>query len=127
MRNKAWVGKPLRDLLVARNAALVLVDQAWMPHADEVEARMDPVTTDFSYVRLLGDRAEIEKLTKTWEREVIDRGDRLARWAGFLERMARRGVRTLVYVNNHYAGHAPTTTKRLMALFAERMAVGGTS
>ena len=24
------------------------------------------------------------------------------------------GVRTFVYVNNHYAGHAPTTTKRLM-------------
>lgn len=125
VRNKAWVGKPLRDLLVARNAALVLVDQAWMPHGDEVEARMDPVTTGVCYVRLLGDRQEIEKVTKTWDREVIDRGDRLARWAGFLVRMARRGVRTLVYVNNHYAGHAPTTTRRLKALFEERMRGGG--
>jgi uncharacterized protein YecE (DUF72 family) len=121
VRNKAWVGRPLRDLLAARRAAMVLVDQAWMPHGDEVEARMDPVTGDFAYVRLLGDRKEIEAITKTFDREVVDRGDRLARWADLLVRFARRGVRTLVYVNNHYAGHAPTTTRRLKALFEERL------
>jgi uncharacterized protein YecE (DUF72 family) len=114
------VSKALRDLLAARRAAMVLVDQAWMPHGDEVEARMDPVTADFAYARLLGDRKEIEAITKTFDREVIDRGDRLVRWADLLARFARRGVRTLVYVNNHYAGHAPTTTRRLKALFEER-------
>jgi uncharacterized protein YecE (DUF72 family) len=124
VRNKAWVGRPLRDLLAARGVAMVLVDQAWMPHGDEVEARMDPVTAPFCYVRLLGDRAEIEKVTKTWEREVIDRSGRLERWARFLARMSARGVRTLVYVNNHYAGHAPTTTRRLRDLFAAQSATG---
>ena len=69
VRNKAWVGKPLRDLLAARRVALVLVDQAWMPHGDEVAARMDPVTGDVAYVRLLGDRQAIEKVTTTWDRE----------------------------------------------------------
>ena len=70
-------------------------------------------------MRLLGDRKEIEAITKTWDTEVMDRRERLDRWAHFLARVARRGVSTLVYVNNHYAGHAPTTTRRLMAMYEE--------
>ncbi len=119
VRNQDWVGPPLRELLASRKVSLVLVDQAWMPHGDEVEARLDPVTGDVAYVRLLGDRKEIEALTRTWDREVVDRGERLARWARFLARLEARGVRTLVYVNNHYAGHAPTTARRLRAMYEE--------
>ena len=122
VRNEGWVGKPLRDLLVKHRVAMVLVDQAWMPHGDEVERDLDPVTADFAYVRLLGDRKEIEAVTKTWDREVLDRGDRLLRWAKFLARLLARGVRTYVYVNNHYAGHGPTTTLRLKALFEAELA-----
>ena len=122
VRNKAWVGEPLRAVCARHRAALVLVDQAWMPHGDEVAAKMDPVTADVAYVRLLGDRAAIEKLTKTWDREVIDHADRLARWAKFLATLSRRGVKSLVYVNNHYAGHAPTTVRRLKALYEAELA-----
>jgi uncharacterized protein YecE (DUF72 family) len=117
VRNADYVGRPLRECLAAHRVAMVLVDQAWMPHGDEVERDLDPVTADFAYVRLLGDRAEIEAMTKTFDREVIDRGERLARWARLLARLAARGVRTYVYVNNHYAGHGPTTTMRLKTLF----------
>jgi len=122
VRNKAWVGEPLRAVCVRHHAALVLVDQAWMPLGDEVAAKMDPVTAEVAYVRLLGDRAAIEKLTKTWDREVMDRADRLARWAKFLATLSRRGVKSLVYVNNHYAGHAPTTVRRLKALYQAELA-----
>jgi uncharacterized protein YecE (DUF72 family) len=117
VRNKAWVGTSLRDLLAKRRVAMVLVDQAWMPHGDEVEKKMDPVTADFAYVRLLGDRKEIEAITTTWEKEVLDRSERIERWAAFLVRLVRRGFRTLVYVNNHYAGHAPATVRRLRERF----------
>jgi uncharacterized protein YecE (DUF72 family) len=122
VRNKAWVGKPLRDLLARRGASLVLVDQAWMPHGDEIAAKMDPVTSDVVYVRLLGDRQAIEKLTKTWDREVIDHTDRLSRWADLLVTLAARGVKVLVYVNNHYAGHAPATVRRIRAMYEEKFA-----
>lgn len=124
VRNRAWVGAPLRDLLARHRASMVLVDQAWMPHGDEVAGRLDPVTGDVVYVRLLGDREAIEKLTTTWDREVLDHGDRLARWADLLVSLAARGVRTLVYVNNHYAGHAPATVRRLRALYEERLSLG---
>jgi uncharacterized protein YecE (DUF72 family) len=120
VRNKAWVGRPLRDVLAKRDVSLVLVDQAWMPHGDEVAKKMDPVTADPVYIRLLGDRKEIERLTKTWDKEVVDHGERLGRWADVLVRFMTQGVRVLVYVNNHYAGHGPATVRRLMALYRER-------
>ncbi len=119
IRNRAWLTPGFADLCRRHRAALVLVDQAWMPHADEVESRFDPVTGDFAYVRLLGDRKEIEALTTTWEKEVIDRTERLRRWGRFLARMLAREVPTVVYVNNHYAGHAPATLERLRTLFRE--------
>jgi uncharacterized protein YecE (DUF72 family) len=122
IRNRAWLGTELADICRRHKAALVLVDQAWMPHADELAQQLDPVTTDFSYVRLLGNRKEIEALTTSWEREVVDRSDRLERWANFLVRMLEREIATLVYINNHYAGHAPTTAARLRELYRRRAA-----
>jgi uncharacterized protein YecE (DUF72 family) len=123
IRNPKWIGPVFADLCRKHRVTMVLVDQAWMQHADEVEELFDPVTTpELCYIRLLGDREVIEQITTTWEREVLDRGDRLSRWAAFLTRMLEREVPTLVYVNNHYAGHAPATLERLRARFMELVA-----
>ena len=116
IRNRNWLGPDFTALCKKHRAAMVLVDQAWMPHMDELDPEIEPVTTDFAYIRLLGDRREIEAVTKSWSREVLDRGDRLARWASCIAELGRRGVPALVYVNNHYAGHAPTTVERLRKL-----------
>ena len=116
VRNRAWVTPALADLCRSHGAALTLVDQAWMPHGDEVERRMDPVTAPFAYIRLLGDRREIEALTTRWDREVLDRSPRLERWAALIGRLLAREIPTFVYVNNHYAGHAPATLARLRTM-----------
>jgi len=121
IRNRGWLTKNFAEMLRRHNVALVLVDQAWMPHADEVEKKFDPVTTDLAYIRLLGDRKEIEAITKNWDKEVIDRGERLERWAEVVARLIEREVATLIYVNNHYAGHAPTTAERLHDLILEKI------
>lgn len=123
IRNPDWVGRTLTEVCRRHSAALVLVDQEWMPHGDRVERRFDVVTSGFSYVRLLGDRKRIEEITTTWSREVIDRQASLERWAALLVRMALRGILTWVFVNNHYAGHAPTTVRRLEAQFRARLAL----
>jgi uncharacterized protein YecE (DUF72 family) len=116
IRNKNWLKSGFADLCREQNVALVLVDQAWMPLADELEKQFDPITTDFVYIRLLGDRKQIEAITETWDREVIDRQANLERWANYLAMLIERQIRTLVYVNNHYAGHAPTTVRRLQGM-----------
>lgn len=119
IRNRSWVNKEYVALLKRHDVSMTLVDQAWMPHGDEIESQFDPVTTDFVYIRLLGDRKEIEAITKNWSKEVIDRGERLERWAKLALRIQERRIKSLIYVNNHYAGHAPTTARRLEKMLVE--------
>jgi uncharacterized protein YecE (DUF72 family) len=116
IRNKSWIGAEFLDLLRRHGAAFVLADQAWMPHADELPKRLDPITADFTYIRLLGDRRKIEAITKQWDREVIDHSERLARWAEVIRNLAPRVKEVFVFANNHYAGHAPATIRRLRTL-----------
>jgi len=43
-----------------------------MPHPKEL-GTYDLITADFSYIRWLGNRKDIEKLTTTWNSTIIDR------------------------------------------------------
>jgi uncharacterized protein YecE (DUF72 family) len=119
IRNRNWIGADLLEILRRHSAAFVLVDQGWMPHGDELPKRLDPLTSDFTYIRLLGDRKEIEAVTETWEKEVIDRSDRLRRWAKLIRDLSPRVPETFAYANNHYAGHGPATVRRLVSYLEE--------
>ncbi len=121
IRNRDWYRKAFRDVCAKHHAGVVLVDQAWMPHGDEITGEFDPVTSDSLYVRLLGDRDGIEKLTKTWDKVVVDQSARMTRWAKLLAGLALKGVRSFVYVNNHYAGHAPSTVRALREMIDQAM------
>ncbi len=112
IRNPRWVGSELAQVLKAHDTALTLTAQKWMPSPAEVVAKIDPVTGPFSFVRLIGDREAIEKIATTWDKIVVDRSAELAEAAGVIEGLARR-VPVAVFVNNHYAGHAPATARDL--------------
>lgn len=126
IRNKSWLSAPLSTLCRRYEAALVMSDQAWMPRPWEVTKGTEWVTTDFSYVRLLGDRQKIEALTKTWGRVVVDRESELSDWADYLALLAGARMPTFVYINNHFAGFAPGTLERLKTLFRERARAAST-
>jgi uncharacterized protein YecE (DUF72 family) len=117
IRNRTWLNQDFANLCRRHSVALALADHAWMPHGDEVEKLFDPVTTDFSYIRLIGDRSGIEKITKTWDKEVINQEESLKRWARVLEHLVNKKTITFAYINNHYAGHAPETARRLWELY----------
>jgi uncharacterized protein YecE (DUF72 family) len=72
---------------------------------------LDPITADFTYVRLLGDRKGIEEKTKTWDRVIVNRTIEVGEWVRYLRPVIQRGIRVLVYVNNHYSGYAPATAE----------------
>jgi uncharacterized protein YecE (DUF72 family) len=118
LRNPSWYDAPLFELLRAQRTALVLVDQAFLPHPDEILERGDPFTTDFAYARLIGDRKKIDALTDRLDRVVLDQGPRLERWARLLLTARERVPETYVYANNHYAGYAPATIADLAARVA---------
>lgn len=117
IRNPEWIDEEFAALCHRHRAAPVLVDRAGIPHGREVAQRLDPATAGFAYVRLLGDRARIERITTHWTREVLDHRGRLERWAELLAELDERRIPTWVFSNNHYAGHAPTTVRRLQRFF----------
>jgi uncharacterized protein YecE (DUF72 family) len=115
VRNPRWVGPKLAEVLRDHGAALTLTEQTWMPRLSEVVKLVDPVTAPFSLVRLLGDREAIEKVTTTWDKIVIDRAIDLAETSEVIASVAQQ-VPVTVFINNHYAGHSPSTAKDLRGL-----------
>ena len=61
IRNKQWLTAEFFDLLREHRVAYALIDQAWMPRPSEIFEKFDPITADFTYIRLLGDRKGIEQ------------------------------------------------------------------
>ena len=115
VRNPRWVDPKLAEVLRDHDAAFTLTEQAWMPRPSKVVEMIDPVTGPLGFVRLLGDREAIEKVTTRWDRTVVDRSADLAETAGVIRDLAVR-VPVTVFVNNHYAGHSPSTAKELRGL-----------
>ena len=117
IRNKTWLGPALYDLLRKHNIALALIDHPWMPRPGDWFAKGDAITTDFIYIRWLGDRKAIEELTKTWDTTIVDRTRDLQDWVEACRNFLKRKIRVFAFANNHYAGHAPAT----LHLFTELM------
>jgi uncharacterized protein YecE (DUF72 family) len=115
IRNKYWLKPRLLDVLRENNVAVVLPDQSWMPRVKELE-NYDLITTDFAYVRWLGDRKGIEKLTTTWNQTIIDRTADLQTWVDVCQKIQKRGITQYVYANNHYSGFAPATVELFRSL-----------
>jgi uncharacterized protein YecE (DUF72 family) len=120
IRNKYWLAPPLFDLLRKHNVALALIDHPWMPRPSELFAKGDPLTTDFAYIRWLGDRKDIEEVTQVWDKTVVDRTRDLAEWVEACRNFLKRKIRVFAFANNHYGGHAPDTLKLFEKLMEEK-------
>jgi uncharacterized protein YecE (DUF72 family) len=118
IRNPRWVEPELVEVLRSHNTALTLAEKNWMPRPREIADKVDPVTGPLSFIRLLGDRDGIEKITTTWDQVVVDRSAELAETAGVIESIARR-VPVIIFAMNHYAGHAPGTVRELRQLLGQ--------
>jgi uncharacterized protein YecE (DUF72 family) len=115
VRNPRWIGPPLADCLRSHDVALTLNDHAWMPRPAQVASQVDPLTGPFGYVRLVGDRDAIEKITTTWDRVVVERDPDLAATADIVRAMAERKP-VVILITNHYEGHSPATARKLRQL-----------
>ncbi|HKM66510.1 MAG TPA: DUF72 domain-containing protein [Candidatus Acidoferrum sp.] len=120
IRNKYWLGPPLYDLLRKQNTALALIDHPWMPRPREWFAKGDAITTDFTYVRWLGDRKGIEELTKVWDKTVVDRTRDLQDWVEACRNFLKRKIRVFAFANNHYGGYAPDTLRLFEKLMEKK-------
>jgi uncharacterized protein YecE (DUF72 family) len=123
IRNKSWLKPELTEICRRHRVAIVLTDFMYMPLAGEYEKYINPRITDFQYVRLIGNRKEIEAITLKWDKEIIDQSSRLDKWADFIIRLENSADNIYVYVNNHYAGYAPSTVRRLQERIREKISI----
>ena len=103
-RSESWNDEAVFGLLREFNVAWCINDWQDLPPVVET-------TTDFAYLRLVGYHREFKYLGEVQR----DRSEDLAGWARTVKRLAAKVPRIYVYVNNHYAGHAPATVNQLAA------------
>ena len=77
------------------------------------EMKFDPSTADLAYMRLLGNRKQIEMTTTVWEKIVEDRTAAVSNWVKYCQTVQRRGIKHFVYANNHHAGPYEIKTLRV--------------
>ena len=111
VRNRGWFKDWFFELLQKHRAALVLVDRVYMPKLEEV-------TTDFTYIRWLGNRKDVPDDEYTHVR--INRDKELNEWADVIQQLHERDVEVWGFANNHYMGHSPATLRELQQRLKER-------
>ncbi len=109
IRNETWLNSRLTDLLGEYGIALALTDTSFLPRPWEFKEKFDLTTADFTYIRWLGNRKGIEKLTTTWDKIILDRHDDLTKWAELFRQFLSKQLKVYTYANNHYAGNGPAT------------------
>ena len=117
IRNKTWITSAFLDRLRERKVIFVLTDQAWMPAPLSLVKNLNVVTGPHAYLRLLGDRNEVERLTEKLDRIVVDRTEQINLDAQAI-RLMQQSVPVLVFVNNHFAGYTPETIRQLMEVLS---------
>ena len=106
VRHRSWLGSDLPEMLREQGAALTLIDYPRMP-------RMNEATTDFTYIRWLGDRREFPEGHTHLKKE---RDDDLRWWAEVVGEFLEEDRIVFAYANNHYENHSPSTLSRFLSI-----------
>ena len=117
IRNAAWIGEPLLDVLRRHDVGLALSHYYTMPQPSEAMARIGGLPGDIAYIRFLGDHRQMDRLVaaamregtrdREWGELLVDRSQEVASTIPVLRDLLRAGHKVFVYFNNHYAGYAP--------------------
>jgi uncharacterized protein YecE (DUF72 family) len=105
VRNRGWLNPQFGEMLSERGVALVLQDLHYMP-------KLDWITTDFTVIRWLGRRKDIER----FDRIQIDRSENLGAWAEMVKQFRNDGIEVFGFFNNHFAGHSPDSVRQFARL-----------
>ena len=123
IRNKNYMTPEYFEWLLEIGVLPVLISGYWMPRPAALFEDQKKILQQFPTIifRLMGeDRGEIEKTTnKEWNRIVKPHDKELEEIAAMVVELQSFGVKSFVFVNNHYEGSAPITIDRLMAKISE--------
>ncbi len=119
-RNKQWMNPALFEILHEHRVGCCLIDHPWMSPPDHLFRHKEIVTGSFVYIRWLGDRKATEKLTKVFNKTVIDRARDLERWIPHIQTLVDNKTELFGYVDKHYGGYAHTELDALTSRFSNQ-------
>ncbi len=124
-REAGWHAPRIAHLLEEHRVAWVWNDLSPLAHQNEAPFEFAPLTTDFIYLRLLGDLqtkyAGSGQRLFQYTKLMWPRDGALESWAVKIRQHEEAVSRTLIYANNHYEGYAPATCQRMGALLGQRI------
>jgi uncharacterized protein YecE (DUF72 family) len=107
-RHRSLIGPDVSALLKANGVALAATDYVAMPRRFEV-------TTDFTYVRLIGRHGAFEQHTHIQADRALD----LKKWLKALSQKQEQFKEAFVFANDDYEGYAPATANRFKELIGQ--------
>ncbi|MBW3628347.1 MAG: DUF72 domain-containing protein [Gemmatimonadetes bacterium] len=113
-RQPGWICEETHELLTAHRVALAISDGRFIPR-DWSLALVRRPTTDFHYLRWLGDTRELTDHSHLQ----IDRTADLQEWASAIRAVPGEAFSIYGYYNNHYSGHSPATAHAMLKLLGQ--------
>ena len=116
LRDSFWFeDDTLAPLARHAHVSLALVEGPWATRERMWRAAAPLIeTTDFVYVRWMGDRD-----LARFDEVVRPRDANLQKWAAAIERLRERVPHTFAYFSNFYEGHAPASANKLKMLLGQ--------
>jgi uncharacterized protein YecE (DUF72 family) len=105
LRHRSWWSDETADLFRAQNVCWIVADYIYLP-------KQIRRTADFLYLRFLGRHGQFAVKTH----EVLDKTADLQSWLVKIEPHLPDVTDVYGFFNDDYAGHAPATARRFMAL-----------
>jgi uncharacterized protein YecE (DUF72 family) len=109
-RHESWFNEDTYSILRENKVALVNVEHPSLPS-------IDVQTTDFTYIRLEGDRKTVNG--ESGEAE-LDRADDNARWAEKISGLTENGRDVYCYLSKHYSGYPPGDISQIRAALGSK-------
>ncbi len=106
VRNKKWLDEKFSDMLRDNKVALVLIDHPWMPE-------MNTITSDFTYIRWVGDRKKVKGTLGKVEK---DRSKDIKDWAVKIKGFLDDSIEVFGYFSKSYSGYPPGDVRMLLEL-----------
>jgi uncharacterized protein YecE (DUF72 family) len=113
-----WTDRNFIDTLRRENISLVFSDNCGFEKSILRERADDLITSDFVYIRWVGEGKKMEHRTKVWNRIIVDRHEEILAWVEFMRSEQSRSE-IFAYATNHYEGYAPGTAESFRALSKE--------
>jgi len=107
-RNRKLLQEEFYSPLKENGTALALVEQPFMPLTEVM-------TSDFTYIRLEGDR---RKVTGTLGKVEIDKTDSIRSWAEKIKKFSEVSTDVFVYFSKYYSGYPPADVEQLARLLS---------